>query len=87
MWDDLAVSRDDAKRCVLAAALDEVTEQLREMPVPDILDQEDLSWSFDSGVYVEVDVQSDEPLILRLDASKGFFRRSSANRTVRIDSE
>ena len=55
------------------------------MPRHDIVDQEDLAWSLENGVEVEVEVQSDEPLILRLEASKGFWFRTSANRTIRID--
>ena len=76
---------DVPNRSELDAALDEVTEQLRDMPRQDIVDREELAWSLENGVEVEVAVQSDEPLILRLEASKGFWFRASANRTVRID--
>lgn len=83
---DLAVSWDESTRRELEVALDKVTEQLRELPRHEIVDQEDLEWSFESGVYVAVEVQSAEPLILCLEASKGFwFRRASADRVIRID--
>ena len=85
VWDDSAVTQDDPNRSELDAALDEVAEQLRDMPRHDIVDPEDRAWSLKNGVEVEVAVQSDEPLILRLEASKGFWFRTSANRTIRID--
>lgn len=86
MWHYSAVSWDESARRDLEAALDEVTDQLGELPRAEIVDQEDLDWSFESGVYVTVEVQSDNPLVLRLDASKGFwFRRASAERVVQID--
>lgn len=87
VWDDSAVAWDEAIRRDLEVALDEVAEQLTDMPGDDVVDQEDLAWSLDSGVEVEVEVQSDEPLILRLDASKGFFRQPSPHRIIRIDSQ
>lgn len=88
VWDDSAVTRDDANRRDLEAALDQVVDQLGDMPRHDIVDQEDLAWSFESGVHVEVEVQSDDPLTLRLDASKGFwFGRASADRIIRIDTK
>ena len=86
LWDDPAVSWDEAIRRDLELALDEVAGQLRDMPLDEIVGQEDLAWSLDNGVEVEVGVQSEEPLILRLDASKGFLRHASAHRTIRIDS-
>lgn len=85
VWDDSAVTQDDPNRSELDAALDEVAEQLRDMPRHDIVDQEDLAWSLENGVEVEVEVQSDESLILRLEAIKGSWFRTSANRTIRID--
>ncbi len=85
MWDDSAVTRDDTSRRDLEAALDEVVKQLRVMPRNEIVYQEDLAWSFESGVEVEVEVQSEEPLLLRLEASKGFLFRASADRTIEIE--
>lgn len=76
---------DEAIRRELEVGLDEVAWQLRDMPRDEIVGQEDLAWSLDSGVEVEVEVQSEEPLILRLDASKGFFRHAIAHRIIRID--
>lgn len=79
------MSWDEAIRRDLEVALDEVAGQLRHMPRDEILGQEDLAWSLDSGVEVEVEVRSEESLILRLDASKGFFRHARAHRIIRID--
>lgn len=53
----------------------------------EIVDQEDLAWSLPDGSYVEVAVVSAEPLVVRLDASKGLgFRRIAATRIVPLDS-
>lgn len=71
----------------LEAALDQVTAQLRTMEGGEIVDQEDLAWSLPDGSYVEVAVVSAEPLVVRLDASKGLgFRRIAATRIVPLDS-
>lgn len=71
----------------LVAALDHVTAQLRTMKRGEIVGQEDLAWSLPDGSYVEATVVSIEPLVVRLDASKGFLlRRIAATRSVRLDS-
>lgn len=85
VWDDSGVPWDEAIRRDLEVTLDEVARQLRDMPRDEIVGQEDLAWSLDTGVEVEVEVQCDEPLILRLDASKGFVLHASAHRIIRID--
>lgn len=70
----------------LEAALDQVTAQLRTMEGGEIVDQEDLAWSLPDGSYVQVAVVSAEPLVVRLDASKGLgFRRIAATRSVRLN--
>lgn len=69
----------------LDAALDEATEQLRQMSYDEVVDQEDLAWSFPNGAHVQPGVLSDEPLVVRLEASKGvWLRRVSANRTIQL---
>ena len=51
----------------------------------EIVDLEDVAWSFPSGVHVEPEVLSDEPLIVRLEASKGvWFLRASVIRTIQL---
>jgi hypothetical protein len=87
-WDALEVQQGQESSRELDAALDEATEQLREMAPDEIVDQEDLAWSFASGVYVVPEVLSDEPLVVRLEASKGMWpRRASATMTLRLGSK
>lgn len=84
-WDALEVQRSQEKSGELDAALDQASEQLRDMSRDEIVDQEDLAWSFPSGVYVEPEVVSSEPLVVRLEASKGVsLRRVSVSRTIQL---
>lgn len=84
-WDALEVQQGQDSNRELDAALDEATEQLRGMRRDEIVEHEDLAWSFPSGVYVEPEVLSNEPLDVRLEASKGvWLHRVSAIRTIRL---
>lgn len=87
-WDALEVRKGQESGGQLDDALDEATEQLQGMAPDEVVGQEDLAWSFPGGVYVEPEVLSDEPLIVRLEASKGISpRRTSATRTLRLGSK
>lgn len=75
-------SRRASSRAV-DAALDDVAAQLQTMRPDEIVDQEDLAWSLPNGVYVEPEVLSIEPLVVRLEASKGIWpNRIVATRTL-----
>jgi hypothetical protein len=79
------VQRGHKKSGELDAALDQASEQPRDMSRDEVVDQEDLAWSFPSGVSVEPEVLSSEPLVVRLEASTGVsLRRVSASRTIQL---
>lgn len=68
----------------LWAALDEVEQQLKSMPDGEVVGAEDLEWSI-GAVYVQAQVQSAVPLVVEVEASRGFLRRSSERRVVTLD--
>lgn len=84
-WDACGVRCRQGRGRELAAALDDVTGQLLAMSRDEIIDQEDLAWSLPNGVYIESEILSVEPLLVRLQASKGIWLgRAVDARTVRL---